>query len=84
MQNDQVQQQLLDAFPNSEVLVAGEGCSFEVTIISEQFEGMSMMQEQKMVYAVLAEQIASGDIHAVSIKAYTPEEWEKHSKLQVG
>jgi len=84
MQNDQVQQQLLDAFPSSEVLVAGEGCNFEVTIISGQFEGMSMVQEQKMVYAILADQIASGEIHAVSIKAYTPEEWEKLSKLQVG
>ncbi len=75
MQNEQVQAQLLTAFPGSEVQVSGEGCNFSVTIISQQFEGMSMVQEQKLVYATLSAQIASGEIHAVTIKAYTPEEW---------
>ncbi len=83
MQNEQVQQQLLAAFSGSEVIVAGEGCNFEVTIISEQFEGLSMIQEQKQVFAVLSEQIASGEIHAVTIKAHTPSEWQKISALQV-
>lgn len=77
MQNEQVKQQLLDAFPDSDVMVAGEGCNFQVTIVSPQFEGMTMIQEQKLVYSVLAEQIASGEIHAVTIKAHTPEEWQK-------
>ncbi len=75
MQNEQVQAQLLTAFPGSEVLVSGEGCNFAVTIISQQFEGMSRVQEQKLVYATLSGQIASGEIHAVTIKAYTPEKW---------
>ena len=77
MQNEQVKQQLLDAFSGSEVLVAGEGCNFQVTIIAAQFEGMSMVQEQKLVYATLADQITSGEIHAVTIKAHTPDEWQK-------
>ena len=77
MQNEQVKQQLLDAFPDSQVMVAGEGCNFQVTVVSAKFVGMSMIQEQKLVYATLAEQIASGEIHAVTIKAYTPDEWLK-------
>ncbi|MCF6217450.1 MAG: BolA/IbaG family iron-sulfur metabolism protein [Gammaproteobacteria bacterium] len=80
MQNEQVQVQLLTAFPESEVLVSGEGCNFAVTIISKQFEGLSRVQEQKLVYATLSEQIASGEIHAVTIKAYTPEEWATLAK----
>ncbi len=82
MQNEQVKQQLLAAFPGSEVMVAGEGCNFQVTIVSEQFAGMSMVQEQKAVYSVLSEQITSGEIHAVSIKAYTPDEWQQVSQNQ--
>ena len=80
MQNEQVRQQLLDAFPGGEVIVSGEGCNFQATIISAQFEGLSMVQEQKMVYAILADQIASGEIHAVTIKAHTPDEWQKLSE----
>ncbi len=84
MQDEQVQAQLLAAFPSAEVMVSGEGCSFGVTVVSEQFDGMSMVQEQKLVYAALSEQIANGDIHAVTIKAYTPEEWKKLNELQAG
>ena len=84
MQNEQVQAQLLAEFPGAEVMVSGEGCNFGVTIVSAQFDGMSRVQEQKLVYATLSEQIASGDIHAVTIKAYTPEEWKKMNELQFG
>jgi len=84
MQNEQVQTQLLAAFPGAEVMVSGEGCNFGVTIVSEQFDGMSRVQEQKLVYATLSEQITNGEIHAVTIKAYTPEEWQEVNKLQAG
>ncbi|VAW88022.1 hypothetical protein MNBD_GAMMA18-439 [hydrothermal vent metagenome] len=84
MQNEQVQAQLLAAFPGAEVMVSGEGCNFAVTIVSQQFDGMSRVQEQKLVYATLSEQITRGDIHAVTIKAYTPEEWQEVNKLQAG
>ena len=36
-----------------------------------------MVKEQKMVYALLNEHIQSGAIHALTIKAYTPEEYSK-------
>lgn len=84
MQNEQVQQLLLAAFPDSEIQIAGEGCNFQVTIVSAQFEGMTMVQEQKSVYAALSKQITSGEIHAVTIKAYTPDEWQKVNASQVG
>jgi acid stress-induced BolA-like protein IbaG/YrbA len=34
-----------------------------------------MIAEQKMVYATLNQHIQSGAIHALTIKAYTPDEW---------
>jgi acid stress-induced BolA-like protein IbaG/YrbA len=36
-----------------------------------------------MVYAAVNEHIASGAIHALTIKAYTPAEWQTASKLNV-
>lgn len=63
------------AIPGSEAIISGEGCNLSATVISSSFEGKSLVQEQKMVYAAVNHLIASGDLHALGIKAYTPEEW---------
>ena len=63
------------AIPESEAVISGEGCNLSVTVISSAFEGKSLVQEQKMVYAAVNHLIASGDLHALGIKAYTPAEW---------
>lgn len=68
----------------SEATVKGDGSHFEAIVVGECFEGKSMVQQQKMVYATLNEHITSGAIHALTIKAYTPEQWEKARKFQVG
>ncbi|MDH5517870.1 MAG: BolA/IbaG family iron-sulfur metabolism protein [Gammaproteobacteria bacterium] len=61
----------------STVTVTGDGSKFEATVVSVEFEGKTMLQEQKMVYATVSQQITSGALHALTIKAYTPEEWEQ-------
>ena len=52
-------------------------------MIGEIFDGMSPLNKQRTVYGTLGDRITSGEIHALSIKAYTPADWEKASKLQV-
>jgi len=69
---------------NVEATVAGEGGHFEVLVVGPCFEGKSLLQKQKMVYASLADKITSGEVHAITIKAYTAEEWKKASRFQVG
>ena len=39
------------------------------------------VKKQQLIYAPLMEYIQRNDIHALSIKAYTPEEWERDKKL---
>jgi acid stress-induced BolA-like protein IbaG/YrbA len=46
---------------------------FEATVISEAFAGKLPLQRHQMVYGALGDKIG-GDIHALSIKALTPEE----------
>ncbi|CAG0911941.1 unnamed protein product [Cyprideis torosa] len=58
-------------------IISGEGCNLGATVISPDFEGMSMIKEHKAVYKLVNDYIASGELHALTIKAYTPEEWEK-------
>jgi acid stress-induced BolA-like protein IbaG/YrbA len=61
--------------PDSEAIVTADGSKYTATVISDEFDGMTMIKEQKMVYALLNEHIQSGAIHALTIKAYTRAEW---------
>lgn len=84
MEPQQVQQLILNALPDCEVVVTGDGSHFEATVIGNIFESLSPVKKQQTVYATVKEHITSGTIHALSIKTYTPEEWVKAKKLQVG
>ncbi len=76
MQPEEVKAIIEAGIENSEVIVTADGNKYTAIVVSEVFEGMSMVAEQKMVYALLNEHIQSGAIHALTIKAYTPEEYQ--------
>ena len=52
------------------------GGHYQMTIVSLQFEGKDLLERHKMIYAALASEL-KGEIHALGVKAYTPQEWEK-------
>lgn len=76
MSPEDVKRLIETGIPGSEALISGEGCNLAATVISDSFEGKTMLAEQKMVYATVNDLIASGELHALTIKAYTPAEWE--------
>lgn len=77
MNTEDVKALIEKGIPGSEAIVSGEGCNLEVTVISDSFEGKSMLAEQKLVYAAVNHLISTGELHALGIKAYTPVEWAK-------
>jgi len=64
--------ELLDAaFPGDEVAVedrTGGGDHFQVTVSSERFEGLSLVEQHRLVYDALATPLADGTIHELRIK----------------
>ncbi len=81
MDSAKVQQLLDEALQLQEIHVKGEGSHYEVVAVDASFEGMSRVKKQQLIYSPLMEYIQRNDIHAVSIKAFTPEEWERDKKL---
>ena len=81
MDNAKVQQILDQALSLQEVHVKGEGSHYEVVAVDACFDGMSRVKKQQLIYAPLMEFIQRNDIHAVSIKAFTPDEWARDKKL---
>ncbi len=72
----QIKQTIESKLDDVEVMPSGEGCNFSVTVIGEVFAGMAPVKKQQLVYACVNEHIANGSIHALTIKAYTPDQWK--------
>lgn len=75
MTSEQLEQLILAGLPCSHLTVDGDGQHWAATVVSEQFEGKRLIARHKMVYATLGDKIATNEVHALSIKAYTPIEW---------
>jgi BolA protein len=45
-------------------------------VVAASFAGKTMMQQHRMVYTALADQMQT-NIHALSLKTYTPEQWQQ-------
>ena len=71
---EEIESRLRRKMPDAEIAVAGAGNRFEISVVSAAFEGMSRVKRQQTVYAAIQDLIASGAVHAVTIKAATPAE----------
>lgn len=76
MQASEVKQLVESKLEGCEVITSGEDCNFTLTVVGELFAGLSPVKKQQLVYGCLTDQIANGAIHAVTIKTYTPEQWQ--------
>ena len=72
--NEDITQAIMSQMPDAEVEVAVEGNRARITVVSQAFEGMSRVKKQQAVYACINGLIAAGTLHAVTIRALTPDE----------
>lgn len=77
MTPDDIKALLAAALPEAEIMVQGEGSKFTVTVVTDRFAGMRPVAKQQLIYGPLNEHIASGAIHAVTMRTFTQEEWRK-------
>ena len=54
--------------------VRGDGAHFEAVIVSPAFAGLTRVRQHQLVYGALGERMRE-EIHALSMKTYSPEEW---------
>jgi acid stress-induced BolA-like protein IbaG/YrbA len=57
-------------------VLGDDGTHFEAVIVSPAFEGKSMVQQHQLVYGALGERMRA-EIHALSMKTYTPQKWQE-------
>ena len=76
---DEIKSLIENSVPDAEVTVTGGEGKFEATVVSQCFDGMSMVKGHQLVYSAVKHQIASGALHALSIKTFTPSEWKQQA-----
>ncbi len=57
--------------------LTGGGDHWQVIIVSAAFDGKGLLEQHRMVNEVLKEPLADQRIHALSLKTYSPAQWEK-------
>ncbi|WP_304639583.1 BolA family protein [Pseudomonas sp.] len=75
MQSIEVKQLIEAELPDTQVEVEGEGCNFQLNVISDQLAALSPVKRQQQIYALLNKQIADGSIHAITMKFFSREAW---------
>jgi acid stress-induced BolA-like protein IbaG/YrbA len=75
MTADEVTRLIEAGMPGARVRIAtDDDTHFTALIVSSAFQGQRPIRRHQQVYAALGERMGR-EIHALSIEAYTPEEW---------
>jgi acid stress-induced BolA-like protein IbaG/YrbA len=75
MTAEEVKRLILTGLPGAEVRVlTDDDTHFEAVVVAREFEGRRPLQRHQLVYAGLGVRMGR-EIHALSIQAFTPEEW---------
>lgn len=75
----QVEAMIKSELPDALVHVQdlGGGDHLQAIVVSAQFEGKTLVKQHQMVYKAVKEAMATEAIHALALKTYTPQDWEK-------
>jgi acid stress-induced BolA-like protein IbaG/YrbA len=69
-------QSIISAGLSSEhIQVEGDGRHWQAVIVSAEFQGKRLIQRHQRVYATLGERMHTDEVHALSMKTFTPAEW---------
>ncbi|WP_158772901.1 BolA family protein [Cobetia sp. L2A1] len=76
MQPNDVKALLEARIENVDFHIQGEGCNFQVVAVGEVFADLSRVKAQQLVFAAINDEIRSGALHAISIRTYTPAQYD--------
>ena len=72
--NEAVAALIQAGMPEAQVEVTGDGYKYQAKVVSERFVGLNTLKKHQLVYAAVNSAITSGDLHALTIVALTPDE----------
>ena len=81
MTEEGVKQRIESGLTDAQVQVLdtkGTGDHFSVVVISDEFEGKSLVKRHQMVYATVSD-VLTKELHALQLKTYSCKEWKQEN-----
>jgi acid stress-induced BolA-like protein IbaG/YrbA len=75
MNAEQLQAIIAAGLDCAHLTVEGDGRHWSAVVVSEAFVGMRPIARHQRVYATLGQKMHTDEVHALSMKTYTPAEW---------
>lgn len=79
MTAEEIQGLITTGLPCEHCHIEGDGRHWYATIVSTAFEGKRLIQRHQQVYATMGGRMQTDEVHALSMKTYTPAEWATQS-----
>jgi acid stress-induced BolA-like protein IbaG/YrbA len=77
MTADELQHIICQDLDCTHIEVHGDGRHWNATIVAAAFEGKRLIARHQRVYATLGGRMHTDEVHALSMKTYTPDEWAR-------
>ena len=74
MHESEIIERIRGLYPDAAIEASGENCSFEVFVVDPAFADMRLLQRQQSVLQLFSDELATGKLHALGVKAKTPQE----------
>ena len=75
-----LKERIASALPGAEIELTdmtGTSDHFEARIVSDRFAGKSLVDQHQLVYSGLDDWLKTGELHALSLRTFTPEQWAR-------
>ncbi len=73
---EHIKQWIESDLPGSRVEIDGDGRHFQAIVVCADFAGKTRIQQHQMVYDALGDRMKA-DIHALSLRTLTPDQWDQ-------
>jgi acid stress-induced BolA-like protein IbaG/YrbA len=80
MTAEQLQSFIASSLVCTHLNVEGDGRHWSAVVVSVEFEGKRPIARHQRVYATLGAKMHTDEVHALSMKTYTPAEWASVAK----
>lgn len=80
MTPDQLKTRLETLAPGTQAEVmdlTGTQDHYQAVVVSPAFAGKMMLEQHRMVYKTVQTEVDSGEVHALTLKTFTPEQYDK-------
>lgn len=80
MNAEQIKQLIAAGLACDYLTLEGDGRHWYATVVSAEFEGKRAIARHQRVYATLGDKMQTNEVHALSIRTFTPAEWAASSQ----